>query len=165
MILICFDGSDDAQAAVEHAARLFKGESATILTVWQLFTGFAAQSALGFGMSPAIPDVDQIDEASRKAAEETVAQGVELAQGLGLNAEPRVATQHSSTGRAILTEAADVQADAIVMGSRGLGGVKSLLLGSVSHEVIQHADRAVVVVPSATVAASRAREVREEDAA
>jgi nucleotide-binding universal stress UspA family protein len=44
------------------------------------------------------------------------------------------------------------------MGSRGLTGVKSLLLGSVSHAVIQHADRTVIVVPSSEVAAARARE-------
>jgi hypothetical protein len=44
------------------------------------------------------------------------------------------------------------------MGSRGLHGVKSLLVGSVSHAVIQHADRTVIVVPSPAVAAARGRE-------
>jgi len=48
------------------------------------------------------------------------------------------------------------------MGSRGLTGVKSLLLGSVSHEVIQHADRTVVIVPSPEVASSRQREVHAQ---
>ena len=47
------------------------------------------------------------------------------------------------------------------MGSRGLTGLKSVLLGSVSHELIQHADRTVAVVPSPGVAASRARDIRE----
>jgi nucleotide-binding universal stress UspA family protein len=42
------------------------------------------------------------------------------------------------------------------MGCRGLTALKSLLLGSVSHAVIQHADRTVIVVPSPAVAASRA---------
>jgi nucleotide-binding universal stress UspA family protein len=50
------------------------------------------------------------------------------------------------------------------MGSRGLTGVKSLLLGSVSHEVVQHAGRTVVVVPSSEVAKSRAHEGRREAA-
>ncbi|MDQ2898064.1 MAG: universal stress protein [Actinomycetota bacterium] len=43
------------------------------------------------------------------------------------------------------------------MGSRGLTGLKSPLLGSVSQAVIQHADRPVIVVPSPDVADSRAR--------
>lgn len=43
----------------------------------------------------------------------------------------------------------------IVIGTRGLTGVKSLLLGSVSHAVVQHADRAVLVVPSPEIAEAR----------
>jgi len=42
-----------------------------------------------------------------------------------------------------------------VIGSRGLTGLKSVLLGSVSHAVLQHADLPVIVAPSAEVAAAR----------
>lgn len=45
------------------------------------------------------------------------------------------------------------------MGSRGLSGLKSMLLGSVSHAVIQQADRTVMIVPSPQSAASRAHEL------
>jgi hypothetical protein len=55
-----------------------------------------------------------------------------------------------------------VDAEAIVLGRRGLTGVKSLLLGSVSHAVLQHADRPVVVVPSPAVTEARAQ--RRHDA-
>lgn len=48
--------------------------------------------------------------------------------------------------RAIL-DAADEGADLIVMGSRGRGGLKGLLLGSVSQKVVHHAPCPVVVVP------------------
>ena len=37
------------------------------------------------------------------------------------------------------------------MGSRGLTGIKSLLLGSVSRGVLTHADRPVMVVPPAAI--------------
>jgi ABC-type glutathione transport system ATPase component len=40
---------------------------------------------------------------------------------------------------ALALDADEVDAEAIVLGSRGLTGVKSLLLGSVSHAVLQHA--------------------------
>jgi hypothetical protein len=58
-----------------------------------------------------------------------------------------------STGRrttiadTIPAEADGVGARAIVVGTRGLTGIKSLLLGSVSHALLQHADLPVIVVP------------------
>jgi hypothetical protein len=34
MILICYDASDDAKAAIDEASKLFNGQKATVLTVW-----------------------------------------------------------------------------------------------------------------------------------
>ena len=47
--------------------------------------------------------------------------------------------------------------------SRGLTGVQSLLLGSVSHAVLQHADRTVIVMPSPGEAAARGTDERQPD--
>lgn len=55
----------------------------------------------------------------------------------------------------IVAVATELDAGVIVMGTRGLNGVKSFLLGSVSHHVAQHADRPVLVVPSRLVAERR----------
>ncbi len=159
MILICYDGSADSRAAAEQAAVLFAGQEATVLAVWEPFVGLIDHAAFGF--VPTISDPDEVDDASRKAADQTAAEGAALASRLGMSALPRTAAQATSTARTILSEAEAVGASAIVMGSRGRTGVKSLLLGSVSHDVIQQADRAVAVVPSPDVAASRSR-VRHE---
>ena len=162
MILICYDGSDDARAALDEAAELFPSQDAIVLAVWEPFVEVVARSNVGWGMVPSFPDDEEIDKASRTRAERLAQEGAELAQKAGIKADPGTAQQVTTTGRTILAEAERRAAAAIVMGSRGLTGLKSLLLGSVSHEVIQHADRTVVVVPSATVAASRAREVRKQ---
>lgn len=60
---------------------------------------------------------------------------------------------HSSRGRDP-RDARELSASAMVVGSRGLTGVRSLLLGSASHGIIQHADRPLIVVPSAELAAA-----------
>lgn len=88
MILIAFDGSPDARAAVERAAQLFPDQPATVLTVWEPFGDVVARTAIGFGMLPSIPNEDDIDEASQKAAEKTAAEGAELAAELGMSAAP-----------------------------------------------------------------------------
>ncbi len=50
----------------------------------------------------------------------------------------------------VLLEAAkDFDADLVVVGSRGTGGFSGLHLGSSSHQVAQHSDRPVVIVPPA----------------
>jgi nucleotide-binding universal stress UspA family protein len=165
MILICYDGSPDARAAIEDAAQLFAGRPATVLTVWQPFLVTATRTTTGLGIVSSVPDAEEVDASSRKVAEETAEEGAKLAAELGLAAQPRISSLASTTARAILAEAEHLGAAAIVMGSRGRTGLKSLLLGSVSHEVIQHADRTVVVVPSPEVAKSRAREVKEIAAA
>ncbi|MGP0048520.1 MAG: universal stress protein [Solirubrobacteraceae bacterium] len=94
----------------------------------------------------------------RLRAEQQAEVGARPAIEAGFDAEPRTVDRRTRIADAILGEADSLEATAILMGSRGLTGVKSLLLGSVSHAVIQHADRIVIVVPSPEVAAARARE-------
>jgi nucleotide-binding universal stress UspA family protein len=165
MILICFDGLADSRAAVERAAQLFADAPVRLLTVWKPFVELIARTALGFGPVPSGADPAGIDEASRETADEIAVEGAALATRLGMSAVAGSASRAPTTARAILLQAGELDATAIVMGSRGLTGVKSLLLGSVSREVIRHADRAVVVVPSPEVAATRVRALREAAAA
>lgn len=151
MILIAYDGSPDAKAAIEHAGTLFAGQDAIVLTIWQPFVEVVRATAWGYGA----PLPDGIDITSEQSARSCAEDGAELARQAGLTAEPCVTVGWLSLGDAILRRATEFDADAIVIGSRGLGGLKSLLLGSVSHAVLQHADRPVVVIPSADVAAGR----------
>jgi nucleotide-binding universal stress UspA family protein len=152
MILICYDGSEDSRAAIKRAGHLLRGQPATVLTVWEPYLIVLSHTSFGF-----VPSVDQseIDEATRRSAEERAQEGVRLARESGLDAQPLVSPQTTTVAHAILAEADAVSAEAIVMGSRGLTGIKSLLLGSVSHAVLQHADRPVIIVPSPEVADAR----------
>jgi len=159
MILIAYDGSDDAKAAIEHAAHLMPGQPAVVVTVWepyvQLLTRYPAPGALIAG-----DDSGKIDEASQQAADDKAEEGAALARRHGLEATARAAARQDSVAETLLCEADRSNASAIVSGSRGLGGLSSLFLGSVSHALLQHADRAVVVVPSPKVAQKRNEKLR-----
>ncbi len=157
MILICYDGSTDAKWAIGQSGELLGCQPATVLTVWRPFAELAATTPSGFGFAPGVLDIDKADEASREAALALAEEGAELAREAGFNAQPRACMQLATTAHAILAEAELISAKAIVMGSRGLSGLKSMLLGSVSHAVLHGADRAVIVVPSPEVAGSRSR--------
>jgi nucleotide-binding universal stress UspA family protein len=157
MILIAYDGSEDAKEAIEQAGKLVGGQPAIVLTVWQPFAEVLARTPLGFGFAPGVLNIEEADNASRSAAEHVAADGAELARQSGFNAQWRACTELTTTAGAILNQADVVDAGAIVVGSRGLSGLKSVLLGSVSHALLQRADRAVIVVPSRAVADSRKR--------
>lgn len=66
---------------------------------------------------------------------------VQRATRAGMNPQPRTRVRGATIADTILSEADELDASAIVIGSRGLTGLKSLLLGSVSHALLQHTDR------------------------
>jgi nucleotide-binding universal stress UspA family protein len=154
MILIAYDGSDDAKCAIEHAGSLMSGQPATVVTVWepyiQMLTRYPAPGGL-----LAVDDTGEIDDASSTAAEQKAEDGAALARAQGLDAAAHCLARESSIAETLLAEADRINASAIVVGSRGLGGLGSLFLGSVSHALLQHADRTVVIVPSPKVARKR----------
>ena len=159
-ILICYDGSPDADQAIDRAATLFPGQAATILTIWEGFTEVLARTGAGLAAAPL--DFEEIDDNSSKRAQEQAEAGAQRARAAGLDASTRIAESTGAIWETVLDEAQRCNADAIVLGTRGFTGVKSMLLGSVSHAVLQHAEQPVVVVPGAEVAAHRAQRRRRD---
>ena len=71
---------------------------------------------------------------------------VAFAQKHGVKASGHILSRQASVIQAIVVDAADLKVDLIVIGSRGLGGFKRVLLGSVSIGVVTHAHCPVLVV-------------------
>ena len=153
MILIAYDGSEDSKAAITQAGKLFQGEGVTVLTVWQRFIDTVART--GGNITVAL-DFDAMDADAERAATQTAQAGSELALEAGMEARPRTAVVNTTVADAILAAAADARADAVVCGSHGHAGLRSLMLGSVSRRLLHHAEIPVVVVPSPAVVAARA---------
>jgi nucleotide-binding universal stress UspA family protein len=74
------------------------------------------------------------------------AQGAELARSSGFDAEARAALG-APTWETVVDVADELDAAVIVIGSRGLKGAREALVGSLSHEVAEHAGRPVLIVP------------------
>ncbi len=163
MILLCYDGSADAQSAIDHSASLMPGSAATVLVVWEtLLETMSRTGSMGMGMGMiGVGDETETDAALRKGALALATDGAQRATAAGLVAQPRIAERDGDIAGAILAAAADVHADVIVLGTRGLGSMKTLMLGSVSHAVLHHADRAVLVVPSPGLAEQRHQWVQQ----
>lgn len=156
MILLGYDGSDNAKDAVKRAGVLFRGQPAVVLVIWEEYAEIVARAPAGFGLVAGEPDYERLDDANAKRATQVAEEGAALARDAGLDATPRTAPRAGAMAETILDQADAVNADAIVLGSRGRGGIGSFLLGSVSHAVLQSADRPVLIVPSPGVARERA---------
>jgi nucleotide-binding universal stress UspA family protein len=127
-LLLCYDGSDDAAYAIERAGELFAGRHAIVVTVWQ-----SAGPIGSLAWSGALDGIDTVVEADRAAADHArrlADAGVRVAEEGGLEAEPGPVKATGPVSATILELADRHDAAAIVLGSRGLTGIRSILLGA-----------------------------------
>ena len=147
-LLLCYDGSEQARYAIETAASLLVRRPALVLTVWQPVAGLRtiAWSPETAGMI----DYVEFDRAAAEDGDRLAKDGVRIARVAGLEATP-VAVKATGPIWKTLIEIADRHdAAAIVMGSRGLTGLNSMLLGSVSGALVHHAHRPTFVIHQAS---------------
>jgi len=138
-ILAAYDGSEQAIRALNTAMQLAQEWNAalTVVHAYQIPVPVMGEVLV-------TPSADTAAALSREA--DNTAEEVKsiIAAVPGLQAE--VETMHGEPSRCILEAAKEKGADLIVIGSRGHGGLKEFVLGSVSHYVTQHARTAVLVV-------------------
>lgn len=136
-ILLATDGSEDANLAAKTAAELAQttGSELHVVHVGQLMLGY----------HPEIPAYHIQYERDKKEAGQLLQAQVER---MGATGAP-VAQAHLRMGRvdkSIVDLAEELEADLVATGSRGLGGMRRALMGSVSDAVVRHAHCPVVVV-------------------
>jgi nucleotide-binding universal stress UspA family protein len=138
-ILICYDDSDGAKRAIEVAAALLVDRKAVVLAVGPPLTVGESYASLGV-MTPSFQELNEDDALARAET------GAGLARKAGFTAEARAGIA-APTWDGVVQVADEIDAAAIVTGSRGFTGAKELVEGSVSHAVAEHAGRPVLIVP------------------
>ena len=144
-ILVCTDGSLQSQKAIKEAAKVAGGCGANEVVILHVYDK-SIYPAMGYAM-PGPELLRSIEEAKKEKQEKiesVLAEAVKTFQELGIQAETLLKEGHPS--ETIAKTANEGNFDMVVIGSRGLGGLKKLFLGSVSNAVVQEVKAKVLVV-------------------
>jgi nucleotide-binding universal stress UspA family protein len=150
-VLIAYDGSSTARRAVRKTAELLGARRAVVVTVWEPALAYYAAdfSPAGPDMSPIPVDMERahgIERELQDQARRTAGDGAELATSVGLEAEALTVADEADVAEAIVELARERKVAAIVVGSRGLKGLRARLEGSTSNAVLKLAPCPVIVV-------------------
>jgi nucleotide-binding universal stress UspA family protein len=140
-IVVGVDGSDGSRAALEFAMDEAARRGSGVRVVWAIpETGYWAAA---YGMTPALAGElgRDLEKAGREMVEAVVADRGEALAGV-----PVDVLAVSGPAAAVLVGQA-AEADLLVVGHRGLGGLGSAVLGSVGLQCVLHAPTPVTVVP------------------
>ena len=146
-VVVGYDGSPAAAAAIDAGALLFPGAHGWITYLW--VPPFASEQVRKRLWAQARNIDDLIaaeDREGEREARRITAMGVTLASAAGWDAEPLLERTYAAEGTAIAQIAEKMDADAVVVAARGLGGTDAVL-GSVSDMVVHYCSRPVLVVP------------------
>lgn len=143
-VIVATDGSDAAVAAAKRATAMLTSDLEPIV-VAVIDPSPTVTMGVGAGLAGATGSpatINAVWDAERAEAAVAIARTTEA---MGVNgAEHRVATGHA--GRVLCDLAAELEADMIIVGSRGQGWLRRALLGSVSGYVVHNAPCPVLVV-------------------
>lgn len=139
LVVAGHDGSRGGRAAVVHALESAARRNGRLRVVWAFPRPEYWAEAYGLAMQVEIPDlVTRLEARAHEAVREIVAERPELA-----DVPVEVRAVCGGPGRVLVD--ASAEADELVVGHRGLGGVTSALLGSVGLYCVLHAACPVTV--------------------
>jgi len=139
-ILVGIDGSDHALRALEWAMKMAVALHLplTVLAVHQAVAGFTGRAVA----SPGDQELtDKVGDAARQETEKVL----DSLEGAARPETVSVVSRNGLPADEILKAAEG--ADMVVVGSRGAGGFRHLLMGSVSSQITHHAHCPIVVIP------------------
>ncbi|GAA0223080.1 universal stress protein [Cryptosporangium japonicum] len=152
-LLLGYDGSPAANAAIDAGARLFPAAKATLAYLWTPpFASEEIRNRLWAGAKNIDAFRAAVEQEGTREATRLIAAGIQLARAAGWDAEPRLEAAYGGNGLELAQLAGEIDADLVVVGSRGLGGTRAFL-GSVSDMVVHYSPRPVLVIPQPLLSA------------
>ena len=150
-LLIGFDGSEGAVAAIRAAAPLLVSRPTIVATVWEpaLNDPLTWSTDLPGGTMLDPDTADVLDDAEQARAHQIAEAGVLLLRTLGFDAKAETVADSGNVSDTLALMARQREAAAILIGSRGHGAFKRLVLGSTGEGLLRHAPCPVVIVPPA----------------
>jgi len=142
-VLLCYDGSAHARDAIVRAAPLLAQRRALVVYVYRP----GEELPIPIGDVPVGWASDEIEQATLERAHEITRRGCQIARDAGFHAEPVHEPAHGRVADTIIALARREGAGLTVVGARGLGGVRSALLGSVSGGLVHSGAIPVLVMP------------------
>jgi len=142
LAVLCTDGSDLSLAALRAGLSLLAPEVTPVLVT--VIDEADPVLVTGTGMAGGVLSPEEFDLREFEAVEEAQRVLAEASEALGL-ADAESQLLRGDPGPAVCAFAASCAAQAIVVGSRGRGGLKRAVLGSVSDHIVRHAPCTVVV--------------------
>ncbi|MEA2266523.1 MAG: hypothetical protein QOE27_2106 [Solirubrobacteraceae bacterium] len=147
IVLLCYDGSGEAEAAIRRAAELLAGREALVLVVWTPAVDLRSLDPVSDAVGRASGLYEDWDRIARDVAARHAEAGCAIAVAAGFRARPLTAS--GKPGPAILRAGDEHDAGVIVLGAGGpAGGIGGLIGGGVGARVAQRARRPVLIVPS-----------------
>jgi nucleotide-binding universal stress UspA family protein len=141
-ILLCTDGSELAEHALRAGLSLLPRDHGVVVVA--VVEPPDPTLVTGSGMAGGVMSVDELETVDKAAVETGEVALQSTVDALGI-ADAQTTVLRGAPGPAICDYATEVDASAIVIGTRGRGGVKRALLGSVSDHVVRNAPCPVVV--------------------
>lgn len=146
-ILVCYDGSESSLRAVGKAHHLIKDCGIHEVTLIHAYTEHSREPIAKdkFATPPAL--LDKLKDEEKKnwlKKQETLEEIAERFTSNG--AKTNIRLEHGKPAKVIIKEAEGGDYDIIVLGKKGKGAIKNMVMGSVSNSVIQGTDVSVLVV-------------------
>ena len=144
-VVVGDDGSEAAEVALQYALGEARRRNTDlhVIRAWRIPTALSMTAPVGY-----VPALSELETATREDLQDRVDRILGDPEDVKLH----VHAVYASAARALITASESV--DVVVVGSRGLGGFTSLLLGSVADQCTRHCVSPVIVVrhPAPTTA-------------